>query len=127
MNEKKYKKYSNEIIKYIKPYVKNKINILQLGCYNKEVTKIFLENIKNKNSKVVCIDSFIRDDRYKNEPDYDTFKKDFMHVVKETGKVNQIDIIKMNLIDGLDKLKKTKKYLFDIIYIDSSYHQKDVL
>ena len=127
MNEAKYKKYFNEITKYIKPYLNNKINILQLGCYNKEVTKVFLENIKNKNSKVVCIDSFIRDDRYKNEPDYDTFKKDFMHIVKETGKANQIYIMQMKLINGLLKLKKTKKYLFDIIYIDSSYHQKDVL
>ena len=127
MNEEKYKKYSNEITKYIKPYLNNKINILQLGCYNKEVVKIFLDNITNKKSKVVCIDTFIRDIKYKNEPDYDTFKKDFMHVINESGKEKQVDIIKLGINNGLIKLKKNKKYLFDIIFIDSSYEQQDIL
>ena len=127
MNEAKYKKYFNEITKYIKPYLNNKINILQLGCYNKEVTKIFLDNIKNKKSKVVCIDTLVRDNRYKNEPDYNTFEKDFMNVINESGKEKQVDIIKLGINDGLLKLKQDKTYFFDIIFIDSSYEQRNIL
>ena len=123
MNEAKYKKYFNEITKYIKPYLNNKINILQLGCYNKEVTKIFLENITNKKSKIVCIDTLKRDEIYKYEPDYKTFKQDFMNIIKGY----QIDIMQMKLIDGLNELKKNKKYMFDIIFIDISYQQTNIL
>jgi hypothetical protein len=119
MNEEKYKQYLNTI----EPYLNKKNNILQLGCYNKEVTKIFLENITNKKSKIVCIDTLKRDEIYKYEPDYKTFKQDFMNIIKGY----QIDIMQMKLIDGLNELKKNKKYMFDIIFIDISYQQTNIL
>ena len=38
MDEIKLKKYSDKLLHYFEDFKKKNINILQLGCYNKEVT-----------------------------------------------------------------------------------------
>ena len=66
MNELKFKRYSKSLNKYLKSYTDD-VNILQIGCYNKEVTQIFLDFIDDKrNSHIICVDTFIRDIKYKD-------------------------------------------------------------
>ena len=127
MNQEKYSKYLDKLSKYIMPYMNNKINILQLGCYNKEVFTIFLDRIENTKSHIFCIDTFKRDIKYKGTPDYTTFKTHFYNIIKKSDKKKQVTVIKSSINDGLEKLKSEKKYLFDIIYIDSSYDHKGFL
>jgi hypothetical protein len=125
MNEIKYKKYLEKINFYIIPYKNNNINILQLGCYNKEVTQIFLNNLLNKKSHLTCIDSFVRDAKYIHDHDYHTFKNDFYNIINESNKIKQITIMEMHLINGLKEL--VNKKTFDIIFIDSSYERTNFI
>ena len=81
----------------------------------------------NSNSQIVGINTFVRDPIYNKQHNYHTFEQDFLNFIKNSGKNKQIDIIKMQLNDGLQKLSTEKKYLFDIIFIDSPYDHKNIL
>jgi 16S rRNA G966 N2-methylase RsmD len=124
MDDLKYNKYKDNLTPYFKLFDKN-INILQLGCYNKEVTQIFIENLVKKNSHLVCIDSFVRNKKYIEISDHKEFKKTFFKIIETSDKKEQIIIIKNDVLKGLQELNTNM--LFDIIFFDLSYEKSDFL
>jgi hypothetical protein len=126
MDEIKLKKYSDKLLHYFEEFKKKNINILQLGCYNKEVTKIFIDILTKKKSKLVCIDTFNRDIKYMHTHDYHTFQKQFFNIIEKSNKLDQINIMKIEINEGLKKLQYDNE-MFDIIYIDMSYDHQYIL
>ena len=126
MDKIKFIKYKNRLKYYFEDFHKKNINILQLGCYNKEVTQIFIDLLTHKKSKLVCIDTFKRDLKFIHTYDYHTFQKHFLQIINNSNKIDQIDIMKIKIDDGLIELKSNKS-LFDIIFIDMSYEHYSIL
>lgn len=126
MDKIKLKKYSDKLVHYFEELKKKNINILQLGCYNKEVTQIFIDILIKKKSKLVCIDTFKRDIKYMHTHDYHKFQKQFFDIIEESNKSEKINVMKIEINDGLKKLQYDKE-TFDIIYIDMSYDHQYIL
>ena len=126
MNELKLIKYKNRLESYFEEFKKKNINILQLGCYNKEATQIFIDLLIRKKSSLTCIDTFKRDIKFIHTHDYHTFQTHFFKVIENSNKTDQINIIKMKINDGLKELLYNNK-LFDIIFIDMSYDHDIIL
>jgi predicted O-methyltransferase YrrM len=99
-----------------------KINVLELGVFEGRAAVWILDELfKNLESKLITIDTF------KNIfVNYD-YESTFRRNIKESGKENQVEIIKSNSFDALIKLNYEKKLIFDLIYVDGSLTACDVL
>src|ERR1041385_238867 len=99
-----------------------KINVLEIGVFEGRATIWILDELfKNPESKLVTIDTFVR--IFKDNDNETTFREN----IKESGKEDQVEIIKSDSFDALVKLNYEKKMKFDFIYIDGSHTSCDVL
>src|SRR6266542_2671419 len=99
-----------------------KINVLEIGVFEgRSTTWILEELIKNPKSKVIGIDTF--EEMFANHDSEPTFHEN----IKESGKENQIEIIKKKSFDALSKLNYEKEIRFDFIYVDGSHLSCDAL
>ncbi|GBC00216.1 hypothetical protein RclHR1_03790009 [Rhizophagus clarus] len=98
------------------------INVLEIGVFEGRATVWILDELFQKSeSKLVTIDTF--QNIFVNNDNEATFRRN----IKESGKENQVEIIKNNSFDALTKLNYEKRIEFDFIYIDGSHIACDVL
>jgi hypothetical protein len=123
MNNINYIKYfkiiddSNKILK------KNNINILKIGYSIKEVFQIFL-NIINNDSKLIYLNS------YKYENNIEKYFNNIIELntlIKTLNKNEQVILLEAPVIDSINKLYKSKEYIFDMIYIDFEINKDNLL
>ena len=99
-----------------------KINVLEIGAFEGRSTIWILEElIKDPESKLTTIDTFHR--IFADNDNETTFRGN----IKESGKENQVEIIKNNSFDAITKFNYEKKVKFDFIYVDGSHVSCDVL
>ena len=126
MDNSKYFKYKKNIISYLNIFLK-KIDILQLGCNNIEVSKIFLENLNKKNSSIVFIDTFIRDRKHVTSHNFQEHSETFYKIISDLNKEDQVTIIKNEILQELKNMTKDRSKLFDIIFIDLLNNKNNLL
>ncbi|CAI2176953.1 7768_t:CDS:1 [Funneliformis geosporum] len=108
--------------KTLKDLKSKKINVLEIGIFEGRSTIWILEELfKNPESKLISIDTFER--IFADNDNETTFREN----IKESGKANQIEILKDYSFNVLVKLNYEKKMKFDFIYIDGSHVSCDVL
>jgi hypothetical protein len=126
MDNSKYFKYKKNIISYLNIFSK-KIDILQLGCHNIEVSKIFLEHLNKKKSSIIFIDKFIRDRKHVTMHNFQKSEEIFYKTISDLHKEDNVTIIKNEILNELENMIKDKTKLFDIIFIDLSFNENNLL
>lgn len=90
-----------------------RIYVLQIGVFEGRATVWVLDELfKNIESRLTTIDTF--NNMFMN----DDYEATFRENIKESGKGNQVDIIKSNTFDALIKLNYENSIKFDFIYVD---------
>ncbi|GBC00219.1 hypothetical protein RclHR1_03790012 [Rhizophagus clarus] len=99
-----------------------KISVLEIGVFEGRAAVWVLDELfKNPESKLITIDTF--KNIFVNNDYESTFRKN----IKESGKENQVEIIKSNPFDALTKMNYEKRMKFDFIYVDGLLFSCDVL
>jgi predicted O-methyltransferase YrrM len=109
--------------------------ILELGCFKGEMSKWFSDNLlDNQYSRLYCVDTWEGSIEYKQN--YNNVKKTFKNNIETTFQANikkskypkKIKIFKNTTTDFfLTFLKKEKKPIFDLIYVDASHDARNVM
>lgn len=112
--------------KYLSKFANKKIYCLDIGSSTGEFTCWMLNNLcNNPYSKVYSIDTWDTNTEYDNYTN--NIEKIFDENVEKTGKQNHHMKMKMDISKALFNLKDSGIIIFDIIIINPSHIQKDIL
>lgn len=102
----------------------DKVNVLEIGCFEGRATKWLLENILvSDNSNITCVDTFTGGAEHSEETMSGVYDR-FMENTKEWSE--KIDLRVGTSKDWLLALVAVKAQ-FDLIYIDGSHDASDVM
>lgn len=122
-NEKNWR----AILKFVNWNPNRVAKIIEIGSFEGRSTVWMLENLINHpDSRVYCVDSFQGGEEHGGisfEKVYDTF----MHNIRQTGKAQQVEVIKNKSHLALASLISTLHEQIDFIYVDGSHQAPDVL
>lgn len=110
--------------KYLSEFKGKPINMLEIGSFEGRSTVWFLENIlTHQESSINCIDTFSGDQQ---AVDMNVSLKGVKERFLENTK-KYINKVFLTIKDSQSALKTIQPYKYDLIYIDGSHYQTDVL